>query len=529
MDHARLNGGASAANLRGRDYREVVMIEFSCSQCGKQLKVQDEAAGKRGKCPQCGTALTVPEADFVTLQAADQSAPPPPPSQTRANPQPGQAAGSRPPVAARKHRRWVIVLLVAALIAIPFAPKFPLWLGIVLLGLCVLAFVPKVSAASRWLLRLPQDRKWASALRVTMYALIGLVLILGGVGGAQFKAEQDRIAAEQAAKEAEQRRLTTEANDTVAALAREAEGHWKSGQAALAEDKLHQAEQTQHATNLAPVKQLRSRMANAQVDALTQEAVEAVKNADLNLAQQKVQEALAIPNATALDGPRQLQGQIANATDSEHIKKALMDLSDEAFKAFQESRALPTALTSGYDALDGQALKLALSSADEVAAAREQRRQERIAQERAAAEAAKKAEEERKARELAAAEAKRKAEEERRQQEEARQEAAQKQVKDRLDAYMALLNAAEVRLIDNVSVRRIGDDTWEVTLTVDNLWHVRHHQVRLQDAQTLWEAWARIASPSKPDNARIKIVDQRGNEVGGSRVWGGSLIWVKED
>ncbi|MFP4356241.1 MAG: hypothetical protein ACLFUJ_14070 [Phycisphaerae bacterium] len=386
------------------------MIEFKCSNCGKQLRVKDDAAGKKGKCPQCGTELTVPDAELVELQDADRPAAPPPPPPTHANPHSKPVPPSRPSVTVRKHRRWVIVLLVAAVIAIPFAPKFPLWLGIVLLGLCAVAFVPKVSAASRWLLRLPQDRRWASGLRVTMYALIGLVLVLGGVGGAQFKAEQDRIAAEQAAKEAEQRRLTAEANETVASLAREAEEHWKSGQAALAEDKLHQAERTQHATNLAPVKQLRTRMANAQVDAVMQEAVDAVKNADLTLAQKKVQEAMAIPNATALDEPRQLQGHIANATDPDHIKKALMDLSDEAFKAFQESATLPTALASGYDTLDGQALTLAQANADGVAAAREKRRQERIAQERAAAEAAQKAEEERKARELAAAEAKRKEE-----------------------------------------------------------------------------------------------------------------------
>jgi hypothetical protein len=141
-----------------------------------------------------------------------------------------------------------------------------------------------------------------------------------------------------------------------------------------------------------------------------QEASDAVKNADLTLAKKKVQKALAIPNATALDEPRQLQGQIANATDPDHIKKALMDLSDEAFKAFQESGTLPTALASGYDTLDGQTLELAQASADEVAAAREKRRQERIAQERATAEAARKAEEERKAREVAAARAKAEAE-----------------------------------------------------------------------------------------------------------------------
>lgn len=30
------------------------MIEFACVQCGKQLRVKDEAAGEKGKCPQRG-------------------------------------------------------------------------------------------------------------------------------------------------------------------------------------------------------------------------------------------------------------------------------------------------------------------------------------------------------------------------------------------------------------------------------------------------------------------------------------------
>ena len=36
------------------------MIEFKCSQCSKQLRVKDGAAGKRGKCPQCGAIIEVP-------------------------------------------------------------------------------------------------------------------------------------------------------------------------------------------------------------------------------------------------------------------------------------------------------------------------------------------------------------------------------------------------------------------------------------------------------------------------------------
>ena len=63
-------------------------------------------------------------------------------------------------------------------------------------------------------------------------------------------------------------------------------------------------------------------------------------------------------------------------------------------------------------------------------------------------------------------------------------------------------------------------------LTVDNTWHYRIYQVRLQDAQTLWEAWARLVSPADPDKARISIVDLRGNEVGGYNLLTG--VWVQE-
>lgn len=57
---------------------------------------------------------------------------------------------------------------------------------------------------------------------------------------------------------------------------------------------------------------------------------------------------------------------------------------------------------------------------------------------------------------------------------------------------------------------------WYLTLTVGNMWHIRHKQIRLQDAQTLWEAWAAIASPSDPEKAWLHLVDRRGNRVGGS-------------
>lgn len=42
------------------------MIGFKCSECGKSFRVPDEAAGKRGKCPSCGTVLSIPAADIGT-------------------------------------------------------------------------------------------------------------------------------------------------------------------------------------------------------------------------------------------------------------------------------------------------------------------------------------------------------------------------------------------------------------------------------------------------------------------------------
>ena len=67
------------------------------------------------------------------------------------------------------------------------------------------------------------------------------------------------------------------------------------------------------------------------------------------------------------------------------------------------------------------------------------------------------------------------------------------------------------------------------TLTLPNDWHYEIYQSRLQAAQGLWKLWSTIHSPNDPDLARIKLVDLMGNEVGGSRLLGGSLIWVKKD
>ncbi|MBU0640082.1 MAG: DUF3302 domain-containing protein [Planctomycetes bacterium] len=46
------------------------MIETSCAACGKRLRVRDDAAGKRGKCPQCGAIVNLPQSDESISEAA---------------------------------------------------------------------------------------------------------------------------------------------------------------------------------------------------------------------------------------------------------------------------------------------------------------------------------------------------------------------------------------------------------------------------------------------------------------------------
>lgn len=50
------------------------MIKFRCSECDKKLGVPDSAAGKRVKCPQCGSPARVP-ADGVSESPASSSSP----------------------------------------------------------------------------------------------------------------------------------------------------------------------------------------------------------------------------------------------------------------------------------------------------------------------------------------------------------------------------------------------------------------------------------------------------------------------
>ncbi len=68
----------------------------------------------------------------------------------------------------------------------------------------------------------------------------------------------------------------------------------------------------------------------------------------------------------------------------------------------------------------------------------------------------------------------------------------------------------------------------EIRITVAKDWHILEYEVRLKLAQALWKMWAKILPPHFRDQARITLVDETENKVGGSRLLGPSRIWVRD-
>src|SRR5690349_19559292 len=54
-------------------------ISVPCPGCGRKLKAPDAAAGKRARCPDCQTVVTLPAVAGIGLTAAQSPPPPPPP------------------------------------------------------------------------------------------------------------------------------------------------------------------------------------------------------------------------------------------------------------------------------------------------------------------------------------------------------------------------------------------------------------------------------------------------------------------
>lgn len=62
------------------------MIEVKCGTCGKNFGVKDEFAGKTGKCPNCGSPVTVPGAGAQQRFARPAAQPQPTAAQPAAGP-----------------------------------------------------------------------------------------------------------------------------------------------------------------------------------------------------------------------------------------------------------------------------------------------------------------------------------------------------------------------------------------------------------------------------------------------------------
>lgn len=412
------------------------MLLCECDHCDKRFHVNDEFAGKRIRCPQCREVVAVPvspessnsEQSAVTRPATHKR-----PHTTPATRAPANELLTHAPAVQRStasdvesssakkseiitvptgHRRWVSVIVIAALVASPFLPEFSSWLGIAILGLCCGAFVqsaadrghltsktsaatprhtigsrmlsilPAVQNLSRRMLRLDNDFRWMSRIRFAIYCVLGGILVVAGHAGSVSQAEQKIAAAKHAAQEAEKQQAIDEANSKVASLVREAEEAINRGEFSLAASLLSSSSKIPNATDASLVRAANTRLADAQVKELVAKAVNALRTGDLAMGKKKIQEALSVPNASNLEDVAKLERVISDSTDPIRIREAMVSLPDEMFLELGQSRMLPASMISGYQSLDTRATELALAAIDEVADLREKQRLIRIEEER---------------------------------------------------------------------------------------------------------------------------------------------------
>jgi hypothetical protein len=257
-------------------------------------------------------------------------------------------------------------------------------------------------------------------------------------------------------------------------------------------------------------------LATAEVRSITEQARKLLTEGNPQAARDILAKASLFPLATNGQTAAALSRSIQESEDPNSVRALLVGLPDSDFVAFEQG-GVPRTLDFGFEVLTTRAVRIGREQLGAAKTEREQAKQ----REAELAEARRREEDARRSAEKAREEARGVAER-------AREEEAKREARQKLDSYMARLARVDSGLVRGVSVRRTGE-SWIATITVQNLWHLRHYQLRLQDAQALWEIWALVASPDAPDCARIKIVDLRDNEVGGSRLLGGSLIWVDDD
>lgn len=244
-----------------------------------------------------------------------------------------------------------------------------------------------------------------------------------------------------------------------------------------------------------------ARIATLLADART--AIEEHRNAD---AQVLLKDALWIRPGEGADVAQRALRSIALSEDPGGVERIMSELDDAEFDALAASLKLPPALATGYVALDAQVTKHALQSLSRVA---ETRRQRKIDRERA----------ERDERERIARE----------EQEAAARKVAEATERARVagtvrEKMLADFKRSPVELIADIQVRARRGEGYTADVTVTNLWHVRHKQIRLQDAQTLLASLIAAMPAECRGSPRLNILDLGGNKVGGTDMWGSATV-----
>ena len=71
------------------------MIDFACPECRRKIKIKADLAGRKGKCPQCGKALTIPAPSAALAEAATLTPRPAPAEDATLPPKQSAAEGPR--------------------------------------------------------------------------------------------------------------------------------------------------------------------------------------------------------------------------------------------------------------------------------------------------------------------------------------------------------------------------------------------------------------------------------------------------
>ncbi len=154
-------------------------IRVQCPQCSKALTVPDQYAGKRGKCPGCGTAIPIPMPGGASPQAIRTASAPAPtakqPSReatgtTKAKTRPTAAGGPGPEMFQKLWRLFLLLFIVDFVLGLAAAffgyqvydkaqsgqAEFPVTLLIVVLLLGFVAFaqgiIPYILLYKQWAL-----------------------------------------------------------------------------------------------------------------------------------------------------------------------------------------------------------------------------------------------------------------------------------------------------------------------------------------------------------------------------------------